>query len=105
MLLFYALLFIAFGFCIGMIVEQDLNKKHVSETVHNCEMFCYDHCKIYESVASQFDDPDDAWRELDNGGHCEGCPVMAAQDILFDEWKREWMKEKGREHGRCKRCY
>ena len=99
MLLFYALLLIVFGFCIGMIVEQDLNKKQVADTVHNCEMFCYGNCRIYEAVDSQFKDPDDTWRELDNGGYCEGCPVMAAQDILFDDWKMEYLKGKGRKYG------
>lgn len=100
MLLFYALLLIAFGFCIGMIVEQYINKKQVSDTVHNCEMFCYDHCGIYKAVDSQFDDPDDTWRELDGGGHCEGCPMAQAMDIIDEAVLAKWKKRQKKKEGK-----
>ena len=94
MVLFYALLLIAVGVCSGVLLEQNINKKQISDTVYNCDDFCFEHCKIHEEVDSQFKDPDDVWKELDGGGHCENCPIRAAMDVLDDEALKKWERKK-----------
>lgn len=95
-LFFYVLIIVIVAVCAGMLLEQHINKEQVSDTVYNCDDFCFEHCKIHEEVYSQYKDPDDAWKELDGGGYCEGCPIRAAMDVLDDEALKKWERKKER---------
>ena len=99
MILFYALLLIVFGFCIGMIMEQDISRRETQNRMHDDE-FCFHHCKIHEEVYSSFKDPDDAWRELDDGGHCIGCPMAQAMDIIDEAALAKWKKRQKKKEGK-----
>ena len=99
MLLFYALLLIAFGFCIGMIMEQDISRREARDQMRDDD-FCFHHCKIHEDVYSSFDDPDDAWRELDDGGYCIGCPMAQAMDIIDEAVLAKWKKRQKKKEGK-----
>ena len=62
--------------------------------------FCFHHCKIHEDVYSSFDDPDDAWRELDDGGYCIGCPMAQAMDIIDEAVLAKWKKRQKKKEGK-----
>ena len=91
--LFYILLVII-GICIGVLWEQSMSYRYAEHHVMNSDDFCYNHCKIFEEVDSQFKDPDDVLKELDYGDHCVDCPIYLAQDIITDKALSKFVNKK-----------
>ena len=91
--IFYACLLIGTGVLAGIIIEQNISRKNASNRIYDDD-FCWNCCKIHEEVYSNFKDPDDAWKELDDGNHCADCPLICAMDIIDEETLEKWRKKK-----------
>ena len=84
------------GFLVGMLVAHLLYAKDymkgsydAREIVEAPECFCENGCKYYDEAYTNHEDPDDAWKWLDDNHCSRHCPVVEAQIILFDQEMEE----------------
>ena len=91
-----------FGFLIGVavccgvgLIDERIERKKAERNVENCDLedWCCEHCKAYEEYFSTWEDPDDAWKRLDNDHCSNGCPLVDAQIILDDKRIKKWKKK------------
>ena len=74
--------------CVGCLVWDNDDKKRRKEIVRNedgTNDWCEKNCKCYEYYFSNYEDPDDAFKELDSKCCSNGCPLIEAQLLLFRE--------------------
>ena len=90
------------GIAVGILMEQTISRRENMMKVYTDD-FCWNNCKIHESVYSEFKDPDDAWKELDGGNHCEGCPMISAMDVLDDIQIEKWKKKKAKQERKAQK--
>ena len=65
--------------------EDTKSAEYAKEIVESPESFCENGCKYYQVAYESFDDPDDAWKWLDDRHCSKNCPVVEAQIMLFEQ--------------------
>lgn len=68
--------FIFIGICINELHTEGVRRKRIKAIVQDQWSWCSDNCLTYEMCHAKHDDPDDAWKELEE--HCVNCPMAKA---------------------------
>ena len=81
------------GIALGSCIAHDKRKSNrVKRMVYDSESWCQQNCKHLEDCYSRYEDPDDAWIELED--FCCNCPMAKAIDV----WEREQeIKKRGKQ--------
>ena len=81
-----------FGYLLGIVAviicwlfAERRDEKRMEESVERVDIdeWCEAHCKAYEECFSQWEDPNDAFKHLDEEHCSNGCPVVDAQCLLI----------------------
>lgn len=80
---------IGIAVALGSSIAHDKRKeKRIMNMVLDSESWCQRNCRLLEECYSNNEDPDDAWKVLDN--YCCECPMAKAIDV----WEQEKEKQK-----------
>ena len=78
---------VGIGIALASCIAHDrIKEDRIKKMVYDRDSWCQDNCRHYAECYSVHEDPDDAWKELED--YCCQCPMAKAIDVWEQEQKK-----------------